>query len=128
GVGFQVAIAVLGGMVGLELHSNRTVGQLSEVFHSLPRIHLPTVAISAVVVTGVFAFSRLAPKVPGSLLAVAGAIAASATWDFAGRGIATIGPVVGGLPHLGLPDVHWKDIVSLLGVSGSCFVMIVAQS
>jgi sulfate permease, SulP family len=128
GVGLQVAIAALGGMVGLEVHSNRTVGQLSEVFHSLPRIHLPTVAISAVVVTGVFAFSRLAPKVPGSLLAVAGAIAASATWDFAGRGIATIGPVVGGLPHLGLPDVHGKDIVSLLGVSGSCFVMIVAQS
>ena len=128
GVGFQVGIAVLGGMVGVEVHSNRTVGQLLEVFRSLPRIHLPTVAISAVVVTGVFAFSRFAPKVPGPLIAVAGAIAASATWDFAGHGIAIIGPVVGGLPHLGLPDVHWKDVVPLLGVSVSCFVMIVAQS
>jgi MFS superfamily sulfate permease-like transporter len=128
GVGFQVGIAVLNEMVGLEVHSNRTVGQLLEVFRSLARIHLPTVAISAVVVTGVFAFSRFAPKVPGSLLAVAGAIAASATWDFAGHGIAIIGPVVGGLPHLGLPDVHWKDVVPLLGVSVSCFVMILAQS
>jgi SulP family sulfate permease len=128
GVGFQVGIAVLSEMVGLEVHSNRTVEQLLEVFRSLPRIHLPTVAISAVVVTGVFAFSRFAPKVPGSLLAVAGAIAASATWDFAGHGIAIIGPVVGGLPHLGFPDVHWKDVVPLLGVSVSCFVMILAQS
>jgi len=128
GVGFQVGVAVLGGMVGLEVHSNRTVVQLLEVFRSLPRTHLPTVAISAVVVAGVFAFSRFAPKVPGSLIAVAGAIAASATWDFAGHGIAIIGPVVGGLPRLGLPDVHWKDIVPLLGVSVSCFVMIVAQS
>ncbi|HVR23952.1 MAG TPA: SulP family inorganic anion transporter [Candidatus Polarisedimenticolia bacterium] len=128
GVGFQVGIAVLSEMVGLEVHSNRTVEQLLEVSRSLPRIHLPTVAISAVVVTGVFAFSRFAPKVPGSLLAVAGAIAASATWDFAGHGIAIIGPVVGGLPHLGLPDMHWKDVVSLLGVSVSCFVMILAQS
>src|ERR1700733_5869523 len=128
GVGFQVGIAVLGGMVGLEVHSNRTVAQLLDVFQSLPRIHLPTVAISALVVLGVFAFSRFAPKVPGSLVAVAGAIAASATWDFAGHGIAIIGPVVGGLPHLGLPDVHWKDTVPLLGVSVSCFVMILAQS
>ena len=128
GVGFQVGVAVLSGMVGLEVHSNRTVGQLLDIFRSLPRIHLPTLAISAVVVTGVFAFSRFAPKVPGSLLAVAGAIAASATWDFAGHGIAIIGPVVGGLPHLGLPDVHWKDVVPLLGVSVSCFVMILAQS
>jgi SulP family sulfate permease len=128
GVGFQVAISVLSGMVGLEVHSNGTVGQLLDVFRSLSRIHLPTVAISAVVVTGVFAFRRFAPKVPGSLLAVAGAIAASAIWDFAGHGIAIIGPVVGGLPHLGLPDVHWKDVVPLLGVSVSCFVMILAQS
>ena len=128
GVGFQVGIAVLGEMVGLEVHSNGTVGQLVDMFRSLPRIHLPTVAISAVVVAGVFAFSRFAPKVPGSLLAVAGAIGASSTWNFAGHGIAIIGPVVGGLPHLGLPDVRWKDVVPLLGVSVSCFVMIVAQS
>jgi SulP family sulfate permease len=128
GVGFQVGVAVLSGMVGLEVHSNRTVGKLLEIFGSLPRIHLPTVAISAVVVTGVFAFSRFAPKVPGALIAVVGAIAASAIWDFAGHGIAIIGPVVGGLPHMGLPDVHWKDAVPLLGVSASCFVMIVAQS
>ena len=128
GVGFQVGIAVLGGMVGLEVHSNRTVGQLLDIFRSLPRIHPPTVAISAVVVTGVFAFSRFARKVPGSLLAVAGAITASANWDFAGHGIAVIGPVVGGLPHLAVPDVHWKDVVPLLGVSVSCFVMVLAQS
>jgi len=128
GIGFQVGIAVLSEMVGVEVHSNRTVGQLLEVFRSLPRIHLPTVAISAVVVTGIFALWRFAPKVPGALIAVAGAIAASANWDFAGRGIAIIGPVVGGLPHLGLPDVHWKDAVPLLGVSVSCFVMILTQS
>jgi MFS superfamily sulfate permease-like transporter len=128
GVGFQVGIAVLGEMVGLEVHSNRTVGQLVDMFRSLPRIHLPTVALSAVVVTGVFTLSRFAPKVPGSLLAVAGAIGASSTWNFAGHGIAIIGPVVGGLPHLGLPDMHWKDVVPLLGVSVSCFVMVLAQS
>ena len=128
GVGFQVGIAVLSEMVGLEVHSNRTAGQLLEMFRSLPRIHLPTVALSAVVVTSVFAFSRFAPKVPGSLIVVVSAIAASATWDFAGHGIAIIGPVVGGLPHLGLPDVHWKDVVPLLGVSVSCFVMVLAQS
>jgi len=128
GVGFQVGVAMLGGMVRLEVHSNRTVVQLLEIFRSLPTIHLPTLAVSAVVVIGVFAFRRFAPKVPGSLLAVAGAIAASATWDFAGHGIAIIGPVVGGLPHLGLPDLHWKDVVPLLGVSASCFVMILAQS
>ncbi len=128
GVGFQVAIAVLGEMVGLEVHSHRTMGQLLEVLRSLPLVHFPTVVISAIVVTAVFACHRFAPKVPGSLIAVAGAVAASAAWNFSGHGISIVGPVVGGFPHLGLPDVHWKDAVPLLGVSTSCFAMIVAQS
>jgi MFS superfamily sulfate permease-like transporter len=61
-------------------------------------------------------------------LAVVGATAASAIWNFAGHGITTIGPVAGGLPHLGLPDVHWSDILPLASVAGSCALMILTQS
>ncbi len=102
GVGFQVGIAVLGEMLGLEIHSHRTVGQVIEVFHRLREVHAPTVGLSAAVVVGVLALQRFARRVPGPLIAVVGAIAASAAWDFAGHGISIIGPVAGGLPHLGL--------------------------
>jgi sulfate permease, SulP family len=126
GVGFQVSIAVLGEMLGLEVHSRRTVGQALELLRDVPQAHLPTALISAVVVIGVFATYRFAPKVPGSLIAVVAIVAASETWDFAGHGIAVIGPVAGGLPHLGLPQIH--NILHLVVIAGSCFVMIVAQS
>jgi MFS superfamily sulfate permease-like transporter len=62
------------------------------------------------------------------------AISASALLDFAGYGIATIGPVVAGLPHWGLMglfslrDMGWKEIQLLLTVSASCAVMILTQS
>jgi MFS superfamily sulfate permease-like transporter len=128
GVGFQVGIAVLGQMLGVDVHSRRTVGQLAEVLRGLPNAHLPTLALSAVVVAGVLALHRFAPRVPGPLIAAAGAVAASAAWNFAGHGIGVIGPVAGGLPHLGLPDVHWNDVGPLIPVAGSCFVMILAQS
>ncbi len=128
GVGFQVGIAVLGTMLGIEVQSHRTLGQLLEVIRSLPQVHLPTLIVSAVAVAVSFVIRWVSPKLPGPLIAVAGAIAASAIWDFAGHGIPVVGPVSGGLPHLGLPHVPWKDVPSLLGVAGSCFVMIVAQS
>jgi sulfate permease, SulP family len=128
GVGFQVGIAVLGEMLGLEVHSHRTVGQLAEVVRGLPQVDLPSLGLSAIVVAGVLTLARIAPRVPGPLIAVAGAVAASAAWDFAARGIAVIGPVTGGLPHLGLPHVSWSEIEMLLPIAGSCFVMIVAQS
>src|SRR5208337_3891546 len=128
GVGFQVGIAVLGEMLGVEIHSRHSVEQLLEVFRGLPLIHLPTVMISAAVLVVVFAFSRFAPKVPGPLIAVVGAIVASAAWNFAAHGVTVVGPVAGGLPHLRLPDVRWKDVGPLISISGSCFVMILAQS
>jgi len=128
GVGFQVGIAMLGPMLGVEVHSRKTVIQLAEVLRNLWNVHLPTLALSALVVSGILALHRLARRVPAPLIAAAGAIAASTAWNFAGHGIRVIGPVAGGLPHLRLPDVNWRDIQPLIPVAGSCFVMIVAQS
>jgi len=78
---------------------------------------------------------RFVPKVPAALVAVVASIAASAALDFAGRGIAVIGPVAGGLPHLALMDIlnlrttlGWKDLDVLVTVSASCAVMILTQS
>jgi MFS superfamily sulfate permease-like transporter len=128
GVGFQVSIAELGEMLGVEIHSHRTVGQLAEAIRSLSQVRLPVLGISVAVVVCILVSSRLAPMLPGPLIAVAAAVAASSLYDFAGHGISVVGPVTGGLPALGLPDVSWKDAVAVLPVAGSCFVMIVAQS
>ena len=128
GVGVQVGIAVLGEMLGVPVTSHRTLLQLAEVLRRLPQVHMPTVAVSVVVVLVLLTVHRFLPSVPGGLIAVAGAIAASAMWNFAGHGIEVIGPVAGGLPHPGLPDVHWKDLPPLLSTAASCGIMIITQS
>ena len=128
GVGFQVGITVLGEMFGIAVHSRRTPLQLYEVIRSLPQAHGFTVAISISVVACVMLFRRFAPKLPGHLFAVAGAIAASAVFHWSQHGVAILGPVPGGLPHFTLPDLNWKDAQTLVPVAGACFVMIVAQS
>jgi sulfate permease, SulP family len=128
GVGFQVGIAVLGELLGLEVHSRRSIGQLFEVIRDLSQVRIITPLISAVVVAVILGLRWVAPKVPGALIAVAGAIAASMFWDFAGHGVAVVGPVIGGLPRLGPPAMTWHDINQLVPIAGSCVVMIVAQS
>ena len=128
GVGFQVGIAMLGDLLGISVHSPRTVRQLWQVVHGLGQVHMPTLAISAAVVSSILVFRHYLPRLPVPLFAVIGGIAASFAWDFAGRGIAVVGPVPGGLPSFGLPDVSWFDLMKLLPVAASCFVMIIAQS
>jgi sulfate permease, SulP family len=128
GVGFQVGIAVLGEMLGVNVSGLRTIDQFTQVVSHLSQVHLPSLGLSVLVVVGVFALERFAPKIPGPLIAVVGAIAASAYWDFARHGFEVINPVAGGLPHLGFPRATWKELEQLVPLAGSCFVMIVAQS
>jgi MFS superfamily sulfate permease-like transporter len=134
GVGIQVGISVLSEMLGVPVDSRRPVVQLWEVVLGLPRAHLPTVEVAISVLVFVLVLRRFARKLPGALVAVVGAIVASAMLDFAGRGIATIGPVAGGLPHLGLMGLQslrgmsWKEMELLITVSASCAVMILTQS
>ena len=128
GVGVQVGIAMLPDMFGLGVTTNSTVQQAAELARHVANVHVPTLALSVAVVGLILAGRRVAPRVPVPMLVVAGAIAASYAWDFGGRGIAIIGPVPGGLPSIRLPDVSWNDVLAVVPIAGSCFVMIVAQS
>ncbi|MGA8729894.1 MAG: SulP family inorganic anion transporter [Terracidiphilus sp.] len=134
GVGLQVGISVLGEMLAVQVDSRRPVVQLWEVIRGLPLAHLPTVAVSATVLAFVLVLRRFVPRLPAALVAVVGAILASATLNLAGHGIATIGPVVGGLPRLGwmgllsIREMNWREVETLLTVSASCAVMILTQS
>ena len=128
GVGFQVGIAMLGDMLGVTVHSPRALVQLWDVLEGLPQTNFPTLALSALVAGGILLGNRVVPRWPFSLFAVVASIAASAVFGFAKHGIAVIGPVPGGLPSIGLPNVSWSETVALLPVAASCFVMIIAQS
>ena len=128
GVGFQVGIAVMGEMLGVQVQSRRSVGQLLEVVGRFREVHPLTAIISIAVIAIVFGFRSLSPKVPASFIAVIAAIAASAHWNLAARGVANVGPVAGGLPHFSLPPCTWREALELSSVAASCFVMIVAQS
>ena len=128
GVGFQVGIAVLGEMLGVTVNAHRTVEQLAQVIRELPQLHVPTVSISAAIVAVVLICRAFAPRLPGPLLAVVAAVAASAVYDFSERGVAVIGPVAGGLPGIRVPLVTWVEAMALVPVAASCFLMIIAQS
>jgi sulfate permease, SulP family len=128
GVGIQVGVAMLGDMLGVPVQSHRTLSQAWEILQTLPRSSIPTLLLSVLVAASILLGHRFVPAVPVALIAVVGAIAASAMFGFAEHGIAVIGPVPGGLPAIGLPEVTWDEALALVPVAASCFVVIIAQS
>jgi MFS superfamily sulfate permease-like transporter len=115
-------------MFGIAVASRRTLVQAWEIVQGLPRLNSAALSLSVLVAGSILLGDRFAPRLPVSLIAVIGTIAASAAFGFAERGIAVIGPIPGGLPPIGLPEVTWDETLALLPVSASCLVMIVAQS
>jgi SulP family sulfate permease len=128
GVGVQVGVAMLGDMLGISTGSSRTLVQIESIALDLAHVSLPTLGISAAVVTCILVFKRLLPRLPVAMFVVIGGIAASYAYDFARHGISIVGPVAGGLPALGFPLATWQQTLDLVPVAASCFVMIIAQS
>ena len=128
GVGVQVGTAMLGDMLGVSVASRRTLVQLWQVFEGLPLLNPNRLGLSLFVVASILLGKRFAPKFPVALVVVVGAIAASAWLNLSEHGFSVIGPVQGGLPSLGLPQVTWSETLAVLPIAMSCFVMIIAQS
>ena len=67
----------------------------------------------------------IGPKVPGVLVAVVGAGAATALFDLTAHGLPVVGAIPSGFPSPSIPDVGFDDITSLfLAAAGMAFVML----
>ena len=128
GVGIQVAVGELHEMLGIEKGGHGFFRQLSFTFQHLGETHLSSLFIAITVLVIIIGLDHLAPQFPGALLAVSGLTAASAYFRWAENGVAIVGNVPSGLPHLGFPHISYSDVMMVLPISFSCFIVILAQS
>ena len=128
GVGIQVAAGQLPDMLGVTATGKNTLTKLWDIVSALPHLRRSDLAVSIGVIVIVLAARRITRKIPGPLIAVVTAISVSRAVDLASHGVAVLGAVPRGLPHLGLPALGWHDAAALGGTAASMFVVILAQS
>jgi SulP family sulfate permease len=135
GVGIQVAMGQVGGMLGVpapDVATNALSGTVRKFALTIWHIgqgSWQTVIVSVCVLAILMFFGRLTKTIPAGLVAVVGAIAVSWIFDLSAHNISTLGPVPAGLPHIGLPQyVGWHDVPKLLAVAASMFLVVLAQS
>ena len=132
GVGIQVAAGEIAGMFGVDKGSGGTLEKLGHAVGEITAGHtsVPTLVVAAVVLVVVVGLERVSKRIPGALIAVVGAIIASAVLDLEAKGVAVLGAVPGGLPPIGLPTsvMTLPTIEALLPTAVSMFAVILAQS
>jgi sulfate permease, SulP family len=141
GVGIQVAVGQIGGMLGVSTDEatfcegwpgSGTMCKFAGTMGDIGDTSMTTLAVSLSVLAVILGCRKINKRIPGALIAVIGAIVVSWAADLASHGVTELGPVPGGLPSFGLPDIAWSqfwdDVPSLTGTIGAIFVVILAQS
>lgn len=129
GVGVQVALGQLHGMLGLEGGGHGTLGKLWHTLQQLGQVRGQELTIALAVLVLIVGLEKVSKKIPGALIAAIGAIVVS--WAFGlDKLVHVVGAVPGGLPYLGLPkmDWDWQVIITLIPTAFAMFVVILAQS
>lgn len=119
--GFTSAAALIIGSSQLKHLLGVDIGRTSKVHETLAAVanglgtaHLPTVFIGVSAVALMLVLRRVAPKVPGALVAVVLGTGAVIAFDLAAGGVAIIGAVPGGLPPLSMPSLSGDALATLL--------------
>jgi high affinity sulfate transporter 1 len=128
GVGISVAAGQLPEMLGLTVTDRQTIPKFLQTASALPQLHWADVAVASGVIAIVLAGRLISRKAPGALVAIILAIVISRAADLSAHGVAVLGSVPKGLPHLAAPALGRHDAAVLLGTSAAMFVVILAQS
>ena len=130
GVGVQVSLLVVGGMLGLPKIGTTPISIIWHDLQHLQQTNLYTLGVSAAVIALIVGAKKISPRFPGALLAVIGAVLVSWAFDLHSHGVSTLGAVPQGLPRFGLPQVDWSWdlLMKLLPTAFSIAVVILAQS
>lgn len=76
-----------------------------------------TLVVAAASLAVVLGLRRWAPALPGSFVAVVLGVVAVKAFGLDDRGVDIVGPIAGGLPTVGLPEVSFREYLEL-GASG----------
>ena len=129
GVGLQVALGEISGMLGLKGGGHGTLGKIWNDIQQIDQINAYSVVIALGVLIMIIGLKKLSHKIPGALIAVIGVTFASWLLDFKSY-VHVLGAVPSGLPHMGLPaiDLNLELLKILAPTAFAMFVVILAQS
>ena len=128
GLAIFVTVSQLPKLFGIEKGSGDTIKQFIHLIGHLGDTSGATLAVGAGALVLLFAAERLAPKIPGGLLALVLGILVSTVFSLSAHGVKIVGHVPSGLPTPGVPSIHSSDVLSLITAAAGLLLVIFSES
>jgi high affinity sulfate transporter 1 len=119
-IGYMAGVAAimiagqLSKVSGVSVDGDEFLDQMRSFVAGIGGVHWPTVVLSAAVLAVLLLLGRLAPRLPGALIAILIATAFVAALSLHENGIKVIGEIPSGLPTPVVPSIPLADFVALL--------------
>lgn len=114
GVGIGILAGQVGPLLGIATSGSDPLLKLWHVLTHLEQARPLTAMMGLGALAALVVLRRCLPRVPAGLVVCLLAIAISTAAGLGGRGVAVVGPAVGGLPELAWPRVSVADLWAML--------------
>jgi sulfate permease, SulP family len=128
GLAIFVTVSQLPKLFGIKKGTGDTIAQFVHLLGHLSETNGATFAVGASTLALLFAIDRLAPRIPGGLLALVLGIVISSLLNLSQHGVEIVGHVPSGLPTPAVPSIKSSDVPGLLAAAGGMLLVIFSES
>ncbi len=128
GIAIHIAISQAPALLGLPGGEGEVFHRLALIGHDIGKTNFLTLAIGASCLACIVLFEKISPRIPGALIALAGATFVVAHFDLEARGVAVIGAFDFAPPHPAIPMPSLDDLTHVIGLAAIISVIIMVQT
>lgn len=128
GLAIFVTVSQLPKLFGIEKGPGDTIAQFFHLLAHLGDTSGATFAVGAGALALLFVVERVAPRLPGGLLALVLGIVISGALQLSQHGVHIVGHVPSGLPSPAVPDVNGGDLAALAAAAAGMMLVIFSES
>jgi MFS superfamily sulfate permease-like transporter len=110
GIAISIIVGQIGKLIGIDVPSAGVFRTLANLFKQIPAAHLTTTLVGVSLLIGLILIKRLAPSIPGPLVAAVVGISVVYFWGLYQSGVKVTGTIPAGLPWPRIPKVALSDL------------------
>jgi high affinity sulfate transporter 1 len=114
GLGITIVVSQLPKLFGFSTDADGFIDEIEQFVRHIDDTNTTALVVGVTVLVVLLALPRVLPRIPAILIAVVGATVASAMFDLASHGVATVGALPRGVPSPAFPWTDVSDVVPLL--------------
>ncbi len=124
GIAISIIVGQLGKLIGVSVPSGGVFRTIGNLFTHVREAHWTTMLLGIALVVGLILLKRLAPRVPGPLVAGVAAVAIVYFLGLNSTGVQIIGPIPQVLPLPRIPAFPWSELGPL--IAGAATMVLVS--